>query len=155
MRSDQGTTLVGAEKEIHNVLFSEKSQEFQRIKEYTGNLEIRWSYSPPYGPHFGGIWEAAVKSFKYHYRRVLGETPLTFEKHSTLAAQIEACLNSRLLCAISPDSRDPIPSTPGHFLVGRPLRTLPPASSESDPTRTYSDRYKLLMALSTEEPSGG
>ena len=128
-------------------MFSKRLPEFQRIKEFSGNLGISWSYSPPYGPHFGGIWEAAVKSFKHYYRRVLGESSLTFEEHSTLAEQIEACLNSRPLCAISSDGRDPVPLTPGHFLVGRPLRTLPPASGNSDPTKSYQDRYMILLAM--------
>ena len=75
---------------------------------------------------------------------MLGETSLTFEEHSTLAAQIEACLNSRPLCIISPNGRDPIPLTPGHLLEGRPLQTLPP---ELDVTRAYQDRYMLLLAM--------
>ena len=37
IRSDQGTTFTGAEKEIHEVLFSERSPECQRIKEFSGN----------------------------------------------------------------------------------------------------------------------
>ena len=147
IRSDQETTFIGAEREIRECLFSNKSPQFQKINEFVGNLSISWLFSPPYGPHFGGIWEAAVKSFKHHFKRVLGEIFLTFEEHSNLAAQIEACLNSRPLCAISPNGRDPIPLTPGHFLVGRPLRTLPPASDESDVTKSYQDRYMLLLAM--------
>ena len=75
------TLVAGAEKEIRSKLFSEQSPEFLKIKEFAGNLGISWSFSPPYGPHFGEIWEAAVKSFKHHYKRVLGETTLTFEEH--------------------------------------------------------------------------
>ena len=101
----------------------------------------------PLRANVGGIWEAAVKSFKHHDKRVLGETPLTFDEYFTLAAQNDACLNSRPLCSVSPDARDPIPLTPGRFLVGRPLRTLPPASGESDPTKTFEDRYKFLLAM--------
>ena len=128
-------------------LFSDRSPQFKEIKKHVNELNITWSFTPPHGPHFRGIWEAAVKSFKYLYKRVLGETALTFEEHSTLAAQIEACLNSRPLCKISTDSRDSIPLIPGHFLVGRPLRTLPPKSSVDDQTRTHANRWTMLLAM--------
>lgn len=146
IRSDNGKTLVGAEREIAK-LFKMTSPQFQEIQQYVNNIEITWSFSPPYGPHFGGIWEAAVKSFKFHYKRVLGETPLTFEEHSTLASQIEGCLNSRPIAAISTDSRDPMPLTPGHFLIGRPIHSLPPDSDTDDLSKTYANRFTLLLAM--------
>lgn len=34
----------------------------------------------PANPHFGGIWEAAVKSMKYHLKRTIGEYKLSFEE---------------------------------------------------------------------------
>ena len=77
----------------------------------------------------------------------MGKIALTYEEHSTLATRIEACLNSRPLCAISPDGQDPIPLTPAHFLVGRSLHTLPPASDETELTKTYRDRYLMLLAM--------
>ena len=69
--SDNGTQFQGAEGEIAK-LFSKSSSQFARIREYVNDLGVSWSFAPPHGPHFGGIWEAAVKSFKHHYRRVLG-----------------------------------------------------------------------------------
>ncbi|EFN70688.1 hypothetical protein EAG_00141, partial [Camponotus floridanus] len=60
------------------------------------------------------LWEAAVKSTKHHLRRVIGESTLTFEEMSTLLAQIEACLNSRPLQALSDDPDDLSALTPGH-----------------------------------------
>ncbi|XP_032575009.1 uncharacterized protein LOC116801159 [Drosophila sechellia] len=61
---------------------------------------IDWHFIPPAGPHFGGIWEAGVKSMKYHLKRIIGDTILTYEEMSTLLCQIEACLNSRPLYTI-------------------------------------------------------
>ena len=84
-----------------------------------------WNFIPPHGPHFGGLWEAAVKSMKYHLRRTLGSRVATYEELSTLLTEIEACLNSRPLCALSDDPFNPTYLSPGHFLIGEPLTQLP------------------------------
>ena len=136
--------LEDEEKEIKQI-FAKSSDTFRQIRQYVDNFEVSWSFHLPYGPHFGGLWEVAVKSYKHHYRRVIGDQALTFEEHSTLATHNESCLNSRPLCSISVDKRDCIPLRPGHFLVSRPLQTLPPASTTSVITKTYSDRWILIM----------
>lgn len=35
---------------------------------------------PAYSPHFGGLWEAGVKSVKHHLKRILQNALLTFEE---------------------------------------------------------------------------
>ena len=55
-----------------------------------------WIFNPPRAPHFGGIWEAAVKSAKHHMRRDIGEQVLTFFELATLMCRIEACLKAVL-----------------------------------------------------------
>ena len=103
-----------------------KSKGFeQTTQEFTSSQGIKWSFIPPSAPHFGGLWESGVKSVKFHLRRVIGCTILTFEEYYTILTQIESCLNSRPLFAISNDFRDPEPLTPAHFLVGSPLTALP------------------------------
>jgi len=59
-----------------------------------------------------------VKAIKHHLRRVLGEATLTYEEMATLLAQVEACLNSRPLQALTDDPDDLTALTPGHFLIG-------------------------------------
>lgn len=55
--------------------------------------KIEWKFIPPPSPHMGGLWEAGVKSCKFHLKRVVGESLLTFEELNTVLTQIEACLN--------------------------------------------------------------
>jgi len=86
---------------------------------------IQWKFIPEHAPHFGGIWEAAVKSVKTHLRRVISNYKLTFEEFSTILTQIEACLNSRPLVPLPHDDDGVEALTPGHFLIGRPLEALP------------------------------
>ncbi|XP_046968281.1 uncharacterized protein LOC124535923 [Vanessa cardui] len=121
--SDNGTNFVGADKELREMFNKAVSDFSKEIKTLLANEGTTWHYIPPQAPNFGGLWEACVRSTKYHLKRVIGDTTLTYEELSTLLTQIEACLNSRPLCPLS-DS-DVLPLTPGHFLIGEPLITIP------------------------------
>ena len=128
INSDNATNFQGADAELRR-LFDEASDSSQEIFRTLATEGIQWRFIPPRAPHFGGLWEAGVRSFKHHVRRVLGDAKLTFEEFSTLAAQIEACLNSRPLSPLSTDSQDVTALTPGLFLVGSALTTIPEPST--------------------------
>ena len=122
--SDNGTTFHGADAELRR-MFKETSSFSKEVAETISTDGVSWTYIPPRAPHFGGLWEAAVKAFKHHLKRVIGDAKLTFEEFTTLAARIEACLNSRPLSPLSSDAADAVALTPGHFLIGIAL-TAPP-----------------------------
>lgn len=65
---------------------------------------------------------------KYHMKRVVGDTLLTYEEMNTLLTQIEAVLNSRPLSSLSDDPEDLNALIPGHFLRRSALRTIPEPS---------------------------
>lgn len=64
---------------------------------YTAQTGINWSFIPPHSPHMGGLWEAGVKSVKFHLRKSLSESILNHMEAKTVFAQIEDVLNSRPL----------------------------------------------------------
>ena len=105
-----------------------------------------WRFNPPGAPYFGGIWEAAVKSVKFHLKRVIRETLLIFEEMITLLTQIKACLNSRPLHPLSDDTEDLTALTPGHFLIGQPTLTVPERSVLNIPIPRL-DRWQLLRHM--------
>jgi hypothetical protein len=51
----------------------------------------------------GLLLEAAVKSTKFHLKRVIGDTLLNYEKLYTLLSMIKACLNSQPITPLSTD----------------------------------------------------
>ncbi|XP_055710829.1 uncharacterized protein LOC129806329 [Phlebotomus papatasi] len=121
--SDNGTNFVGGEKELRNLLRNHNVQ--QDLANFSSTLHVQWHFNPPGAPHQGGLWEAAVKSFKTHFMRVVGNVRLTYEELNTIIVQIEAVLNSRPLIALMDDPNDPRSLTPGDFLVGNAPTQLP------------------------------
>lgn len=141
--SDCGTNFIGASRELQLAFQSTKSSIAKEIAELLSNDGTVWHFIPPSSPHFGGLWESGVKSVKGHIKRVIGQTSLTFEEFSTLLNQVEACVNSRPLTLID-SSENVQPLTPGHFLVGEPLVTVPQPDL-TDTKITSLDRWNLLQ----------
>ncbi|XP_043464547.1 uncharacterized protein LOC122499986 [Leptopilina heterotoma] len=136
--SDNARNFVGAARELRQ-LFIGASKTFIPVAELLANEGTTWTFIPPHSPHFGGIWEAGVKSVKHHLRRVVGETRMTYEELTTVLCQIEACLNSRPLYPNSSDATSLSAITPGHLLTGGPLVAVPePPLFNENPTNRWT-----------------
>lgn len=140
--SDNAKNFVGVEKEIVTFLDDNKNE----LVDFATSNQIKFSFIPPYAPHFGGSWEVGIKSCKYHLRRIVGNAHLNYEEFSTVLAQIEAILNSRPLTSMSTDPNDLQPLTPAHFLIGRPLTA--PACNDLTTTPTHRlSRYGIIEKI--------
>lgn len=140
--SDNGTTFVGASKELQQLK--------QLHSSIASNLEVsgtEWHFIPPHAPNFGGLWEAGIKSTKFHLKRVIGESTLTYEELSTLLSQVEACLNSRPMSLINvEDPGEPTPLTPGHFLIGEPVISVPDYDVKSSSVSSLT-RWQFVQRM--------
>ncbi|XP_044749831.1 uncharacterized protein LOC123310430 [Coccinella septempunctata] len=136
IRSDQGTNFKGAYNEMINL-----------AQVTAETLSITWDFNPPSAPHFNGLAEAAVKSFKTHFYKVIGTQVLSYEEFYTLMTQIEAVLNSRPLCAVSTDPNDLQALTPGHFLVFEPLVSSIPNPDLSSLNINRLNRWQLIQRI--------
>jgi Pao retrotransposon peptidase/Protein of unknown function (DUF1759)/Family of unknown function (DUF5641)/Putative peptidase (DUF1758)/Integrase zinc binding domain len=145
--SDNGTNFRGAANQLDKDLQEAIKKSTQHAAEKLANDKIKWHFIPPATPHFGGLWEAAVKSVKKLLRTTLAEKALTFEEFYTVLAEVEACLNSRPLTQLTNDPEDIDALTPGHFLIGRPL-TAPPEKGVSN--LSLNDRWNITQ-ISREE----
>jgi hypothetical protein len=146
--SDEGKNFVGAKSELTQLLaFINSAAYIDGIRGFLTPKGINFHTNPPAAPHHGGLWEAAVKSMKYHLCRVMGSRNLTVEEFTTLLCQVEAMLNSRPLTPLSDDPNDTTALTPGHFLIGRPLSALPYPDLEHIPI-SQLDRWQMVQCVS-------
>jgi len=74
--SDNGTNFVGAQKELNAAI--------DKSIPVLASDGIEWHFNPPSAPHFGGLWESAVKSAKSHLTKMMGEAKLTLGELTTL-----------------------------------------------------------------------
>ncbi|XP_025191886.1 uncharacterized protein LOC112592112 [Melanaphis sacchari] len=75
----------------------------------------QWHFNPQSAPHFGGLWEAAVRSAKRLLIRTMGTHVFNYEEFTTLLTRVETVLNSRPLTPLTtvPANLDYL--YPGHF----------------------------------------
>ncbi|XP_008190090.1 uncharacterized protein LOC103311953 [Acyrthosiphon pisum] len=139
IHSDCGTNFVGAARKLRELINSPSSRD-----QCSSRLMCHWNFNPPSAPHFGGLWEAAVKSTKSLLTRSLGAQTWTLEEFTTILCRVEAALNSRPLTPVTSDPEDLDCLTPGHFLIGQPLMSVPEEELSVKPVNIQR-RWKLLQ----------
>ena len=113
------------------------------LRQPTDRLDaVSWQ-STPFRWFVGGSGQG-------HLYKVVGHHRLTQEELLTILADIEATMNSRPLVPVDSSATDGVSVlTPGHFLIGRPLRALPEKKS-TDASLTPLRRWNLCQRLSAE-----
>lgn len=138
MWSDNGSNFKGADSYL------------QSVQKHLTKQEVKWFFIPPSAPNFGGLWEAGVKSAKYHLKHILGGnggTAYNFEEITSLLCRVESILNSRPLCPLSSNPNDGVDYlTPGHFLIGAPLLARPQQNITTD-NISYLTRWKRISHI--------
>ncbi|KAL7745787.1 hypothetical protein ACLKA6_009982 [Drosophila palustris] len=148
LHCDNATNFVGAARELKEFA-SHFIKHGNAMVEFAAQRGTEVAFIPPRAPHFGGLWEAAVKAAKHHLLRAIGGVILATDELQTVVVEVEAVLNSRPIVADSTNPNDVEAITPAHLLVGRTLATLPPASVylEDDSKLCYLRRWRLVSAV--------
>ena len=141
--SDNATNFVSANKQLSEVA-NQVSE--PKVQIFLLENKITWHFIPPRSPHFGGLWESAVRLTKFHLKRVIFGVNLTYEEFYSILTQVESIVNSRPLMPLTEDSEDLQILTPGHFLIGRPLLALPEVPVP-DNRHTLVSRYRHMKLI--------
>ena len=156
MYSDNGTNFVGSRNEVESLQAAlAKSKHAESLPNKFAATGMDWVHIPPRAPHFGGLWEAAVKSSKMHLKKVLGSSVVTFEELSTIFCQIEAIMNSRPLVAMSANDTDYTALTPAMLITGKHHDHLPidaqQLPSRPPPMNDYPQKtWKFMTKLTAQ-----
>ena len=112
--SDNGTNFVAANKELCEIICKDP-----KVQANTTSKGIKWTFNPPYVPHFGGVFEIMIKSAKRAIIAILKNADVKDEELMTAFCGAEASINSRPLTYQSANVKDNVPLTPNHFLHGQ------------------------------------
>lgn len=145
---DNATNFVGASsklRELRQRFFDDANiKELMHYSTFTG---FEFSFIPPRSPHFGGLWESAVKSTKTLLVKNMSQAHLTYEEFQTVLIEVEAILNSRPIAPRSDDPNDGEALTPAHMLIGSSLMALPDENLEGYKNINYLKRWQLVTYL--------
>lgn len=85
MYSDNGTNFKGVE--LQRSFATLRADPY--LYEVLANDGVQWHFIPAAAPHFGSLWEAGIKSFKHHFKRIVGSRTLSKAEFLTLLCKIE------------------------------------------------------------------
>lgn len=145
---DNATNFVGANsklKEFGQRFFDDAN--IKNMMQYSAVTGFTFSFIPPRSPHFGGLWEAAVKSTKTLLIKNISKAGVTYEELQTVLIEVEAILNSRPLAPRSDDPNDGEALTPAHLLIGSSLLALPEENMDNYKKVNYLKRWQLVTFL--------
>ncbi len=111
--SDNGSNFVAGLNEL-KLLWTEEN--LNEVKDKLYNIE--WDFTPPKGPHFGGVYERLVRAVKQTlYHTCPAAEVIPWEQFHTGLVVAEGILNSRPLTYKTGDAQDPSPITPADLMA--------------------------------------
>ena len=141
IHSDHGTNFMGAARKLTEVQELLRSESFRNAASHLASTyHIHWHFIPQCAPHFGGLWESAVKVMKNVPKKILGSHQLYTRQFDTVIARAEAILNSRPMAPLDSSNSD----GPSAFTVGGPLSGV-----STLPHRTYRAVLSVISNVGT------
>ena len=144
--SDNGTQMVGAEKELRLMI---KGWNVKQLKEFCADRSIKWQFTTPLAPHQNGATEAMVKTVKVALKKAVGDAVLApFELHTCLV-EIANLFNQRPIGRIPTDPDDGSYLCPNDILLGRATSTVPqgPFRQTKNPYHRFEFCQRIVDAF--------
>ncbi|XP_071944925.1 uncharacterized protein [Antedon mediterranea] len=143
MLSDNGTNLVGADKELRKGMKEWNNTQIHTVRQNG----IDWRFNPPAASHQGGVWERMIRSIRKVLYGLLKEQTIKLNDEGlrTLFCEVEAIVNGRPLTMLSDDPKEDRPLTPNHLLLAQAdYIPAPGIFSEAD---VYRKRWRQAQYL--------
>ena len=122
MLSDNGSQLVGAERELREMI---KGWDIKQLKEFNAEKGMKWQFATPAAPHQNGCAESLVKSTKIALKIAIGEQVLTPFEFYTCLLEVANVVNQRPIGRVPNDPDDGSYLCPNDMLLGRASSTVP------------------------------
>ena len=147
--SNNGTNFDGAANEVKQLVhFLNQRATQEPISDFISSQIVEWRFIPQHAPHFGGLWDAAVKSMKKHLRsHRRGEADLWGAIHccSTDWSLLEQQASGPPGLVNDDEGLEVL--TPGHFLIDQALEALPDSSLSYISRDILLNRWELCQAI--------
>jgi len=123
MRSDNGTNLVAAERELGEAL---QDLNQKRIADAMMEKGVKWIFNAPTASHHGGVWERQIRTVRKILNSIVRQQSLDDEGLLTVMCEVESIINNRPLTLASDNPNDLDVLTPNHLLLLRAQPSIPP-----------------------------
>lgn len=143
MLSDNGTHMVGAERELRESI---EGWDKRKLKEYCADRGIKWQFTTPLAPHQNGCAEAMVKSIKRALKKAIGQTVLTPFELYTCMLEAANLVNQRPIGRIPNDPDEGSYLCPNDILLGRCSSKVPqgPFRETKNPRHRFEFCQKIV-----------
>ena len=146
MRSDNGTNMVAANKELKVAMQTWTHD--KKVQHTMLEKQIDWRFNPPTASHMGGVWERQIRTVRKVLRAIVGSQVLDDERLHTLFCEVEDVVNQRPLTPVSEDIDDLEALTPNHLLRPGTTRGLPLGGLLLE--EPYRKRWKHVQFLADQ-----
>lgn len=85
---DNGTNLVDAERELRPFIHDHNKDRI--VRETNKQHQVEWKLNPPAVLHFGGVWEAIIKSVKRTVTDIPGNADVNDDELHTAICSAES-----------------------------------------------------------------
>ena len=122
MLSDNGTQLVGAARELREMI---QGLDASALKEFCAEKGMKWMFTTPAAPHQNGCAEALVKTCKSALKKAIGDQTLTPFELYTCLLEVGNLVNQRPIGRVPNDPDDGAYLCPNDMLLGRASSEVP------------------------------
>ena len=140
MLSDNGTQLVGAARELREML---QGWDIQKLRDLCAENGMVWQFITPAAPHQNGCTESLVKSCKYALKKAIGEQILSPFELYTCLMELAKLVNQRPIGRIPNDPDDGSYLCPNDMLLGRSSSKVPQGPFKA--TKNPRDRVEFIQ----------